>query len=63
MGGWSILPRKSDRVNGKLLRSCIAELFGTFSVVFWGTGAAIESNVALGFGIGELALNFAAVFT
>ncbi|KAL5270594.1 hypothetical protein ACHWQZ_G001335 [Mnemiopsis leidyi] len=51
MGGWSILPRKSDRVNGKLLRSCIAESFGTFSVVFWGTGAAIESNVALGFGI------------
>jgi len=53
MGGWSILPRKSDRVNGRLLRACIAELFGTFSVVFWGIGAAIESpsNVALGFGI------------
>jgi len=53
MGGWSILPRKSDRLNGRLLRACLAELFGTFSVVFWGIGAAIggAGNMALGFGI------------
>lgn len=59
MGGWSLLPRKRDRQTGRLLRACLAELFGTFSLVFWGCGAAAHGaastathiSFAFGFGI------------
>ena len=59
MGGWSLLPRVSDRKTGRIIRSCFAELFGTFSIVFWGAGAAFNKemttlHLAFGFGIGEI---------
>ena len=60
MGGWALLPRVSDRKTGRIVRSCFAELFGTFSVVFWGAGAALDAadatktlHLAFGFGIGR----------
>lgn len=43
--GWACFPRKSDRHSGRFLRSCLAELFATFSVVFWGCGAASENGM------------------
>ena len=63
MGGWALLPRVSDRKTGRIVRSCFAELFGTFSVVFWGAGAALDAadatktlHLAFGFGIGRHAV-------
>lgn len=43
--GWACIPRKSDRNSGRFLRACIAELFATFSVVFWGCGAASDAGM------------------
>jgi len=55
-GGWALLPRKVDRQTGRFIRDCTAEVFGTFSLIFWGTGSAIAGHsplhVAFGFGFG-----------
>lgn len=55
-GGWALLPRKVDRQTGRFIRDCTAELFGTFSLIFWGCGSAVSGHsalhIAFGFGFG-----------
>lgn len=55
-GGWALLPRKVDRQTGRFIRDCTAEIFGTFSLIFWGCGSTASGSsalhIAFGFGFG-----------